>query len=292
MKKQSIARKMYRFWGLRSFLCIFFSMIFIGFCLYIIRMGKVWNNPKDYLVVLIAFGFVFVLIIMQGIILWKERRIYQCMMFNAESREHAFVHVEQLNQNLRAQRHDFLNHIQVLYSLMELEEYEEIKIYLNHLYGDVVKVGGRIKTESVSLNALLQAKANEAEGKGIQLQVLAKAHLSQIKIGDWELCRILGNLIDNGMDALMESDQETKIITVQIYEAIKSIEICVRNNGPRISEAFQSKIFEAGFSSKGKKEERGMGLYIVKEILRKQGHSITLKQEGDVCFQISLKKDD
>ncbi len=48
---------------------------------------------------------------------------------------------------------------------MELEEYEETRTYLNHLYGDIIKVGSRIKTESVSVNALLQAKSNEAEKK-------------------------------------------------------------------------------------------------------------------------------
>ena len=42
--------------------------------------------------------------------------------------------LEKLNRELRSQRHDYLNHLQVVYGLMELEEYEELYAYLYPVY--------------------------------------------------------------------------------------------------------------------------------------------------------------
>ncbi len=290
IRKRDLIQQINRFIVLRKIIyLILFLGIMSGLIYYILVQYHIIENQKIIEPTLIISG-IFILALVNGFILLKDGSLYRRFILNSESREHAFTHVEKLNQDLRAQRHDFLNHIQVLYSLMELEEYEETRTYLNHLYGDIIKVGSRIKTECVSVNALLQAKSNEAEKKGIQVQILLKSQLSNIPIGEWELCRIMGNLIDNAFDALETSDKPVKTITIQIYEAIKSIEIRVRNNGPFIPEAMTHKIFDAGVSSKGEKEERGMGLYIVKELLENQGHKIVLEQEGDVCFHISLKK--
>lgn len=56
--------------------------------------------------------------------------------------------MEKLNNTLRAQRHDFLNHLQVVYSLMEMEEYGEANSYIEKVYGRItavsrVRKGGR-----------------------------------------------------------------------------------------------------------------------------------------------------
>lgn len=237
-----------------------------------------------------VFGFIMFFTIINGVLISRERKRTRRIQAESFGREDSIKNIEQLNRDLRAQRHDFLNHIQVLYSLMELKEYEETTTYLNHLYGDIIKVGNRIKTKSVSVNALLQAKANEAEKKNIHFDLLLKSQLTDIPIGEWEFCRILGNLIDNGFEALDTSGQDKKVLTVQIYEAIKTIEIRIRNNGPFVPEKLRHKIFEAGVSSKKDKKDHGMGLYIVRKLLEDEGHQIVLEQEGDVCFHITLKK--
>jgi len=239
---------------------------------------------------LVIVGILLFILIINLYFFMGDKKLYSRIQMEADSREDSIKNIEKLNRDLRAQRHDFLNHIQVLYSLMELEEYEETRTYLNNLYGDVIKVGARIKTESVSVNALLQAKANEAEKKKIHFDMLMKSRLQQIPMGEWEFCRILGNLIDNAFEALGESSKTKKVVTLQIYEAIKTIEIRVRNNGPFIPEKMINKIFEAGVSSKKDKADHGMGLYIVRKLLEDEGHKIVLEQEGDVCFHITLKK--
>ena len=56
--------------------------------------------------------------------------------------------MEKLNNTLRAQRHDFLNHLQVVYSLMEMEEYGEANSYIEKVYGRITAVSRVLKTAS------------------------------------------------------------------------------------------------------------------------------------------------
>ena len=52
----------------------------------------------------------------------------------------AMEQLEQLNVTLRGQRHDFMNHLQVVYSLMELGEYGESMKYIERTYDDILSV--------------------------------------------------------------------------------------------------------------------------------------------------------
>ena len=88
--------------------------------------------------------------------------------------EESYRNLEQLNGTLRAQRHDYLNHLQVVYGMMELEEYEELHQYLEPVYKDMLKTGKALKTSKPAINALLKAKMGEAEGKGIDVYVEVK----------------------------------------------------------------------------------------------------------------------
>ena len=88
--------------------------------------------------------------------------------------------LERLNSDLRAQRHDYLNHLQVVYGLMELEEYDELKTYLAPIYKGMMKTGKALKTRNPAVNALLRAKMEEAESKGIDFYVEVSSDLSSL----------------------------------------------------------------------------------------------------------------
>ena len=51
-----------------------------------------------------------------------------------------------LNDKLRMDRHDYLNHLQIVYGLMELEEYDEMNSYLRKVYKELLKTGKAVKT--------------------------------------------------------------------------------------------------------------------------------------------------
>jgi len=201
----------------------------------------------------------------------------------------SYQNLEKLNSTLRSQRHDYLNHLQVVYGLMELEEYEELKNYLQPVYKDMQKTGKALKTSKPAINALLKAKMDEAEKKGIDFYVEVKSDLKGLMVEDWELCKVISNIVDNAMTALAEMDGQRKIV-MDITEERERYRFSVANNGPKIPEDMQESIFKQGITSK-REEGHGMGLYIVSQVLKTYQGVITLEStEEETVFTVTFPK--
>lgn len=194
-----------------------------------------------------------------------------------EMLEDAYRQLEELNRKLRAQRHDFKNHLQVVYSLSEMGAYTDMQEYVHRVYEDVQALGDNIRTSVPALNALLSAKSNDFEGSGIGLKVDIYSAWNDIPVPGWEICRIAGNLLDNAADALRSRMPAEPQVHVEICEDLYSWSLNVENNGPAIPHSIRESIFLPGFSTKG--EGRGSGMGIVRELLEKYGGSIDFESD-------------
>ncbi len=198
-------------------------------------------------------------------------------------------YLENLNKTLRSQRHDYLNHIQVIYSLMELEEYDEARNYIEPVYKDIVRVSKALKTSKPAVNALLQAKLQMAEKNKIDMELEIKSDLKHLNVEPWEFCRVIGNIIDNGIFAL-KLKPDNRYMLVEFMEDLENIKISISNNGDVISKEIIDKIFDEGFTTKGIKGE-GLGLSIVKEIVENSAGKVIVKSdENRTCFEVTLPK--
>lgn len=237
----------------------------------------------------LMFGFLAVAVLALCIILliiyvWKMKLHYQTL-------RESYENLEELNSNLRAQRHDYLNHLQVVYGLMEMEEYEELRRYLQPVYKDMLKTGKALRTSKPAINALLKAKMDEAENKGIDVYIEVKSNLTNLHVEDWELCKVLSNLLDNAMTALSEKEGEKKI-ELDISEDLENYRFSISNNGPKIQEELQEHIFKQGITTK-KGEGHGMGLYIVSNVLKTYKGTIELRSdENETIFLFSIPKEE
>lgn len=221
------------------------------------------------------------LLFLNGILIsrWRLKMVHQ---------QKAYHNIELLNKDLRAQRHDFLNHMQVTYGLIELKEYEEASLYLNKIYGEINKLSNNIKTEKIAINALLQAKSNEAEHKNIHFFVNASTRLSDIGMEEWELCGCLSNLIDNAFEAAQNYEEE-KCVWIRIYEDMGNYFIDVDNTGRTLSSEEAVLIFEEGITSKSG-EGHGLGLYNVKKALKDEGDVWTSQVDHGMIFTLRIAK--
>ncbi len=195
--------------------------------------------------------------------------------FKLQGLDETVSQMTDLNRALRAQRHDFLNHLQVVYSLIEMRDYEEANRYIEQVYGDIQQVSRALKTACAPVNALLRAKIAEAEQKGVKVEVSVRAAWDALPIPAWEMCRVLSNLIDNALDALAGTPDPA--LYIELGEDVKGFSFIVKNNGPAIPRDRQSAIFEAGVSGKG--EGRGMGLFIARETMRQAGGDLTVESD-------------
>ena len=209
------------------------------------------------------------------------------MANEADMLEEAYDQLGELNGTLRAQRHDFMNHLQVVYSLMELGDYREASDYIERVYGDIRRVSRTLKTAHPAINALLAAKVSDCESRGIRVTLQIESAWADLPMESWAMCRVLGNLIDNAMDALRAVPEPA--LTVRLSESLHGYDFAVSNNGPMIPESVRERIFQRGFSTKG--EGRGMGLSIVRGIVDEAGGTLSVaSNEHETAFTGSLPK--
>ena len=223
-----------------------------------------------------------VLVIAAGLVSWgafvdiREALMTQKTTVRMDMLEDALEQLEQLNIKLRGQRHDFMNHLQVVYSLMELSEYDEAVKYIERTYEDIISVSSVMKTSSPAINALLMSKVSDARANGIEMNLKISSPYSDLPMESWEMCRVLGNLLDNAIDAL--EGVKGGRIDVELTEDLRAYGFRVFNNGPAVSPEHRELIFQTGFTTKLK--GTGMGLYIVRTIMREHGGDVTL-ETGD-----------
>lgn len=179
--------------------------------------------------------------------------------------------IDEVNRKLRAQRHDFINHLQVVHSLIQLEEYNDAAKYIATTYEDIRQVGELLKTANPAINGLLAAKKQKATESNINLEFHITARLENPPIPAWELCRILSNLLDNAIFAAADAGGS---VHITLREDINSVYFSIENSGA-IDKELVEKIFEPGFTTKGEKGT-GMGLFIVKETMEKYNGQISI----------------
>jgi len=140
--------------------------------------------------------------------------------------------MDALNRSLRAQRHDFLNHLQVVFSLIEMEEQQEAADYIEKVYGDMQSVSRAMRTDNPAINALLRAKLADCEAAGVLTEMDVSGSWRELPMPAWEICRVFSNLMDNAIDAL--EDTADKRLRILLREDLHGFSFSFTNNGPAI----------------------------------------------------------
>ena len=260
------------------------------------RLAFATNGMQILMVVLIALYVLvvphemldawlvkFIVCIAAAVVIWgavvdiREATSTKRLLTQLDDMDDTIMAMEGLNNTLRAQRHDFLNHLQVVYSLMEMEEYKEADAYIEKVYGAITAVSRVMKTANPAINALLQVKLAACEKAGVKAEVNIQSAWKNLPMPGWEMCKVLSNLIDNAIDALEEvSDRR---LTITLTEDLRSFRFSVSNNGPMIPVKSWQSIFQPGITTKG--GGHGMGLHIVRQTLQKHGGDIELISDAE-----------
>jgi len=198
--------------------------------------------------------------------------------------EDSLENLNKLNDTLRAQRHDFMTHLQVVHSLIELEEHTEANEYIDKIYSDIEKVSSILKTGIPAVNAILESKRQTCKNKDIDVVIEVSSTFSEISVPDWELCRLLGNIIDNSINALSEM-KATGRISIELFEDMHSYRFKISNNGPMIPTELWTRIFDAGYTA-GTHSGEGMGLSICSDIVSTyKGKIWVVSDEHETVFE-------
>jgi len=191
---------------------------------------------------------------------------------------------------LRSQTHEFMNKLHVVIGMIHMEYYDELKDYvmkIAHQYQlEVGSVVRKIKDPVVA--GFLLGKLSWAREVGVEMELSEECCLPDLSDSDMvtELITIIGNLLDNAVDAVQEST--IKSINVKIIQSCGVLKIEVSDTGKGIPKDQYEVIFKNGYSTKG--ENRGVGLYIMKRsIVRLKGEITFVSKIGQgTTFYVSL----
>lgn len=137
--------------------------------------------------------------------------------------------VKMTYQNMRGWRHDFHNHVQTLKAHMSLGQYEEAKEYLNGLERDLSVIDTTLKTGNVTADAILNSKLTMMKARAIRVDATA-AVPEDIAISGTDLCILIGNMLDNAIEACMKMPEEERYIRIYIDIIKKQFYIVVTNS--------------------------------------------------------------
>ena len=165
--------------------------------------------------------------------------------------------VQNIYQTMRAWRHDYHNHIQSIKAMLAMKKFEELDAYLATLEQDLDSIDIAIRTGNVGLDAILSSKVSIARKNNIEVNCTAKVP-DQLKISDVHLCAIVGNLLDNAIEACEKIKSEEgnqfpqKFIRIYIGMFKQQLYISVSNSTNakhrrRLNELVTSKLGEHGF---------------------------------------------
>lgn len=196
-------------------------------------------------------------------------------------------HKDSIVAKLRSQKHDYLKHLQVVYSLLNTGLSDDAKEYITTISNSFRSKTSRYGKVSY-LDAIASLKYEECLIKNISFDVYIQDFIDNLVIDPNEMSSVLLNIIDNAIDSLSTLNKDNKYIKLFVYEDEFQYVISIKNNGPKIYNT--ESIFDEGFSTKDG-EHRGYGLYLVKNILDKYGYHIFASSDEFITeFTILIPK--
>ncbi|WP_427337905.1 sensor histidine kinase [Caloranaerobacter sp. DY30410] len=246
-------------------------------------------QPIDTKIFNLIFGLFIVLLNILGIFIIRElfKHIKKDYMYKLKQIE--LINMREMNDLVREQRHDLLNHMQIIYGLLKLKKYDRLEEYLLKFSKETEKLRLVVNTGVPEVDILLQFKINKALRLNIDIDLTIKCKIDNIKINPFDLNKILSNLLDNAIDATLELQEDKRFIGINIFQTPMDYVFTIENSSKLLEKRTLNRIFEKNFSTKG--TSRGMGLYIVKKIVEKNNGKITVDSAYDkVIFTVMFPK--
>ncbi|MFS0918174.1 ATP-binding protein [Brevibacillus sp. 179-C 1.1 NHS] len=203
--------------------------------------------------------------------------------------------ISSFSDNMRAQNHEYLNRLNTIYGLLKLKEYDKAL----ELITDEVKERQDILAFIMSsvkepfIAACLLGKINRSKELKVILEIDQDSYLGNVpdSIDTKVLVTILGNLIDNAMEAALEYRGSDAMVHVSFTDLGGDIIFDIEDNGHGVSKELEPRIFESGVTTKSG-ENRGLGLAIVKNAIELLEGQISLGTSdlGGARFTVVVPK--
>lgn len=208
----------------------------------------------------------------------KKLADYQDKIVNRQIEE-----VKDIFMTMRGWRHDYHNHLQNLKAQLTMNRLSEMKAYLDELEGDLDNIQVKYNTGDINLDAILNSKLSIAEKDDIEINCKTEI-AGELSIEKTDLCVLIGNLIDNGVEACQKLKKgEKRFLRIYICTRKDQLYISVTNaTNETVRKLDQEYITN-------KRGNHGHGLKRINLIVEKyQGYITRANEPGVFVTQILL----
>lgn len=201
----------------------------------------------------------------EKLVLQNALTYQQTIMFKQEKSEY------------RKLKHDINNILTTVGGFIEIGKPEKALEIVKSSSENLLNAGNTSYCSNETVNTILNIKKKQAEESGVNFKASVN-ETAAIKINDFDLCRILHNVIDNSLNAAKETEAKTCNVSIDIDTDNLLINT------------------ENSFSPKTKNEKKenndihGNGIKIIKDIVKKYNGSYKLTKQENICFTTTTVK--
>ncbi|MFC8682926.1 ATP-binding protein [Microbacterium ureisolvens] len=205
----------------------------------------------------------------------------------------SYESVRTLGEALRAQTHEHGNRMHTAVSLLELgrtSEAIEILTETSRQSQELVDQVAARRGGDPTVGALLLGKAAQARERGIDWSAEIDPQAPRSVLSPVDAVSVVGNLIDNAMDAAAAADgpRWVRVVFGATASSPPALRLEVSDSGIGVPHDLRERIYEHGFSTKpGGAEGRGVGLALVHSIVADAGGTLAL-QDDPTAFVVTL----
>ena len=185
-----------------------------------------------------------------------------------------------LTDTLRSQAHEAANKLHTIVTMVEMGRADEAVRFATNELELSQQLVDRLSSAvgEPALVALLLGKSAQADERGIELTVTEETHMpsnaDDLALSGQEMVTVLGNLIDNAMDAC---DREDPWVEVTVSQEDGTLLIRVADSGPGMDARTFEKAMQRGYSTKSgtDTEAHGLGLALVAQVVKRHNGTLT-----------------
>ena len=217
---------------------------------------------------------------------YKKGFDFRTEQFRSELMEHQYDEIKSVYMDMRGWRHDYHNHMQVMKAQLALGNTEEMGAYLDQLERELDRVDTFVRSGNLMVDAILNSKLTLARRQEVAVNCSAKAP-ERLSVEDVDLCVILGNLLDNALEACAQVEKEKRFLRLYLTVNKSQLYFSVQNA------AKEEPDFEASRYISRKRGNHGLGMKRVKAAVDKYDGYLNLANEpgifaAEVTMPLSL----
>lgn len=250
-------------------------------------MILMFSNNYNYPISFVIINTLQLIVVSVFSILYMKKQIHfkdtELELENAKLHNKA---LSTINENIRGFKHDMGNMVQAINGYLSVGNIDGVKAYCQNLlqgFNDVnlLSILSPKIINEPAIYGVVVGKMLYAREKKLNLSLDIGLDVSSINFPSFELSRIIGILLDNAIEAALETE-EKKIKLEMVYDESKNADVIIIGNSVSDPDKVDViKMFEKDYSTK--ENPSGFGLFEVLKFLKKN-------QKGDIVPNIDYDK--